>query len=55
MAFLVYVGEGGAWPHGEACSHTPLHYRPRGIISGFEIVLHSVILPPFPSCELASR
>ena len=33
---------------------TPL-YRPRGIISGFAIVLHYVILPPFPPCDLASR
>ena len=29
--------------------------RDRGIISGFEIVLHCVILPPFPPCDFASR
>ena len=41
------IGEGG---HGR----TPL-YRPRGIISGFEIVLHCVILPSFPPSDRASR
>ena len=48
------VGEGGG--HGRTVRHvrTPT-YRPRGIISGFEIVLHCVILPPFPPCDLVSR
>ena len=47
------VGERG---HNRMVRHvrTPL-YRPGGIISGFEIVLHYVILPPFPHCDLASR
>ena len=47
------VGERG---HNRTVRHvrTPL-YRPGGIISGFEIVLHGVILPPFPPCDLASR
>ena len=46
----------GRWGHGRTVRHvrTP-PYRPRGIISGFEIVLHCVILPPFPPCDLASR
>ena len=50
---LANVGEGG---HNRMVRHvrTPL-YRPRGIISGFEIVLHCVILPPFPPCDLTSR
>ena len=41
------LGEGGG--HNRTLRHvrTPL-YRPRGIISGFEIVLRCVILPPFP-------
>ena len=40
-----YRGKGG---HNRMVRHdrTPL-YRPRGIISGFEIVLHCVILPHF--------
>ena len=46
-------GKGG---HNRMVRHvrTPL-YRPRGLLSGFEIVLHCVILPPFPPCDLASR
>ena len=52
--FKYCVGEGGG--HNRTLRHvrTPL-YRPRGIISGFEIVLHCVILPSFPPCDLALR
>ena len=46
-------GRGG---HDRTSRHvrTPL-YRPRGVISGFEIVLHGVILPPLPLFARAGR
>ena len=47
------LGDGG---HDRISRHvrTPL-YRPRGEISGFEIVLHGVILPPLPLFARAGR
>ena len=49
------VGEGGGG-HDRTSRHvrTPL-YRPRGVISDFEIVLHGVILPPLPLFARAGR
>ena len=48
------IGEGGGG-HNRMVRHvrTPL-YRPRGVISGFEIVLRGVILPPFHLLPAAS-
>ena len=45
----------GGGGHNRMVRHvcTPV-YRPRGIISGFEIVLHCVILPPFGSFRVNS-
>ena len=47
------LGEGG---HDRISRHvrTPL-YRPRGVISGLEIVLHGVILPQLPLFARAGR
>ena len=53
--FSVGLGERGGG-HNRTSRHvrTPL-YRPRGVISGFEIVLHGVILPPLPLFARAGR
>ncbi len=53
LSFYLNVGEGG---HDRISRHvrTPL-YRLRSIISGFEIVLHGVILPQLPLFARAGR
>ena len=48
------IGEGGRHDRISRHVRTPL-YRPRGVISGFEIVLHGVILPPLPLFARAGR
>ena len=47
-------GRGGGHDRISRHVRTPL-YRPRGVISGFEIVLHGVILPPLPLFARAGR
>ena len=49
-----YVGEGGGHDRISRHVRTPL-YRPRGVISDFEIVLHGVILPQLPLFARAGR
>ena len=50
----ISVWEGGGHDRTSRHVRTPL-YRQRGVISGFEIVLHGVILPPLPLFARAGR
>ena len=56
IIITIILGEGGGGGHDRTSRHVRTSlYRPRGVISDFEIVLHGVILRPLTLFARAGR